>query len=244
MGISLSVCTICQDEEEPIKWYLEYIVFLSSVLKDSLREIVLVDGGSKDNTVDVINFYKDKAPIKLFERKWDYTAAQQNFGLSHCTGDFVFTLDADMTATTNFPHLFLSGYYNRSPFWDFRMLFAAKDAYHFFHKWNRGVNMRLHRRGPKWIRKYHVKLEGQNQGLPVSKDVVIFENSCRIKNDEALKWRGERRQICKEDMEKEGASPGPPNRFYSAAHAPDSEVAHLSTYDPKIIDLILPSTNG
>jgi len=242
---TLSVATICQDEEEPIKWYLESCKHLFFILQDKLKEIVLVDGGSKDNTIDVIKEYQKDIPVlKLYERKWDYTAAQQNFGLEHCTGDYVFTPDADMTWTINFPEMFLSGYFDRSNFWDFHMLFTVRDAYHFFHKWNRGVNMRLHRRGPKWIRKYHVKLEGQTQGIPVCNGVVIFENSCRIKNDEALMWRGQRRQYCKEDMAKEGAGPGPIDRFYNAAHAPDSEIAHINIYSPKIVDLILPSTNG
>lgn len=242
---TLSVVTICQDEEEPIKWYLESCKHLSSVLKDNLKEIVLIDGGSKDSTIEVIKKYqKEISQLILLERPWDYTAAQQNFGLSYCTGDFIFTPDADMTWTVNFPEIFLSGYFESANYWDFHMLFTARDAYHFFHKWNRGINMRLHKRGPKWIRKYHVKLEGQTQGIPVCKDVVIFENSCRIKNDAALKHRGERRQSCKDDMIKEGASPGPSNRFYNAAHSPDSEIAHINTYNQKIADLILSTTNG
>ena len=240
---TLSVCTIAQDEEEPIKWYLEYFAFVAASLGDDLREVVIVDGGSKDNTVDVIKSYQDRIPIKLLERPYDCTREQQNFGLDHCTGDFVFGLDADMTATTNFPDMFKSGRFEQGAYWDFPMRFVAKDAYHWFYKWPCGVNMRLWKRGPKWKqeRKFHVQLEGQTQGIPVCGEVVVFENSCRIKNDKALMWRGERRQIYDAEMSLEGAPPGPANRFWGAAHAPDSEIALLESH---ILAMILPTTNG
>lgn len=243
---SLSVVTICQDEEEPIKWYLEAVTYLSENIGNLLREVIIVDGGSRDNTIDVINSYKNKAPIKLFERKWDYTAAQMNFGLekSVSNSSHIFTPDADMTWTSNLGTVFSSGYFKSQNFTDFLLIFTARDAYHYFKKWPIGPNIRMHRRGPKWTRKYHVSLEGQHPGIPVAENIIVFENSCRIKNDEALKWRGERRQVCKADMEAEGASPGPPNRFYGAAHCPESEIGLISDYNRTIASLILPSTNG
>lgn len=244
--MNLSICTICQDEEETIKWFLESCKHTFSVLKDNLSEIVLIDGGSKDNTIDIIKEYQKEMPIKLLERPWDYPANQMNFGLEYCKGSYVFTPDADMTWTTNFPDIFLSGYFTAGVFWDFPILFTGKDAYHFFHKWSRGVNIRMHRRGPKWTRKYHILLEGQKPGIPVCRDVVIFENSCRIKDDKALMHRGERRQCDIAEMHAEGAAPGPADRFYEAAKAAyiEGEVQHISEYSKKISDLILPSTNG
>lgn len=240
---TLSICTLCQDEEEPIKWYLECCAHLNNALAGSLREVVLVDGGSKDNTIDIIKSYMDRVPITLLERPFDYTRNQLQHGIEHCTGDFIFDPDADMTWTTNFSEVFLSGKFDASDIWDFPMLFTGKDAYHYFHKWPFGVNWRLWKRHRKLStgRKFHISLEGQTGGLPVCGEVVIFENSGRIKNEAALLHRGERRQVCTADMALEGASPGSPTRFLEAARSAATETALLPEH---IKRLVLPSTNN
>lgn len=239
---TLSICTVCQDEEEPIKWYLECCKKLSQDLGDLLHEVVIVDGGSKDNTIDIINSYKDSMPIKLLERPWDFTVAQTNFGLSFCTGDFTFLADADMTWTTNFGEIFKTGKFKKSNYWDFSLYFTAKDAYHYFPWSNGGPTIRLIKGGIKMKtdRKYHWCPEGREGGIPVCPGMWMFENSCRLKNDAALMNRGLRRQGCVADMAAEGAPPGPPDRFFKTAHSLEG-IIEFPNYISK---LILPSTNG
>ena len=239
---TLSILIVAQDEENVIPWTMESCLHTSQILGSSLREIVVVDGGSKDHTMDIVNAYKDKMPIKLLQRPWDFTRAQMNYGLDNCTGDYVMPVDADMTWTTNFPHIFLSGRYDQAAFWDFRMLFTCVDAYHYFN-WPIGVNMRLFRSGRRFKedRKYHWQVDGQTHGIPVCGDVIIFENSCRIKDEKALLHRGERRQTCISDMAAEGASPGAPDRFLMAARTSENQKMKLSD---DLINLVLPSTNG
>jgi len=238
---SLSICTVCQDEEHAILWYLECCKHLSQDLGDLLHEVVLVDGGSKDNTIEIINSYKDSVPIKLFERPWDFTVAQTNFGLSHCTGGFTFLPDADMTFTKNFGGIFKTGIFKKSSYWDFPLYFTAKDAYHYFNWSNGGPTTRLIKGGLKMKtdRKYHWSPEGREGGVPVCPEIVIFENSCRIKNDAALMNRGLRRQICNDDMAAEGAPPGPPDRFFKAAH----DVSGIVEFPNHIRRNILETTN-
>jgi len=244
MGSSLSVCTICQDEEYVIRWYLESMAHIAATLPD-LKEVVLVDGGSKDNTIDIINSYKDRIPIRLFERTWDFTRAQMNYGIDQCSGDYIFVPDADMTVTTNFSAWFKSGEHKTSSYWDFMLLFTARDAYHYFN-WPVGPSMRLFKAGKRYdeTRKYHVHLEGQYSGIPVCKEVIMFENSMRVSNEAALLHRGERRQICRDDMTKEGGDPGPPDRFLNAQRASLNNPALVLEIHQSIKDIILPSTNG
>lgn len=240
MGQSVSIMTIMQDEEEPIRWYLESCAHLAQNFPD-LKEVVLVDGGSKDNTLAVVEEYKDRVPLRVFERPWDFTRAQMNYGLDQCTGDYIFVPDADMTWTTNFADWLKTGVFVISNYWDMMLLFTVKDAYHFF-KWPIGPSMRLFKGGLRYdeTRKYHVHLQGQHSGIPVVSEVVLFENSCRISSDAALLERGARRQYCVADMESEGGGPGPVDRFVQATRSPEAAIARV---DPDLERLVLPSTN-
>lgn len=81
----LSLCMIVKNEEK----YLEDC--LKSV-EGVVDEIVIVDTGSTDKTIDIAKKYK----AKLFNFKWinDFSAAR-NFALKQCTGSWILYLDAD-----------------------------------------------------------------------------------------------------------------------------------------------------
>jgi predicted SAM-dependent methyltransferase/glycosyltransferase involved in cell wall biosynthesis len=64
---------------------------LASV-KDVVDEIIIVDTGSVDNTVDIAKKYTDK--VYFFEWINDFSAAR-NVSFSKCTKDFIIWLDAD-----------------------------------------------------------------------------------------------------------------------------------------------------
>lgn len=98
-NITISSFSIILNEQKNIKAMLENI----SPLFD---EIVLVDGGSEDETVKIITQYIKQTKskhIKLFVRpqegdryskQWNQTE-QRNFALKQCTSDWVMMLDAD-----------------------------------------------------------------------------------------------------------------------------------------------------
>jgi len=73
---------------------------LNSV-KDIASEIVIVDTGSTDNTVNVINKWYDdlgiinKPVLKLLFKEWTDYADCKNFAVSHCTNDWIFNIDGD-----------------------------------------------------------------------------------------------------------------------------------------------------
>lgn len=93
--MKLSVCTISLDNEKVL------LRCLNSVLPIA-DEVVIVDGGSKDDTVDIIKSIKDEK-IRLLHHPWpnDF-AVQRNFALHQARGDWVFFIDADETIGKNF----------------------------------------------------------------------------------------------------------------------------------------------
>lgn len=54
-------------------------------------EIVVVDSGSTDATVEIVRQHG----AHVFEEPWRGFAAQKNFAIAQCTGDWVLSLDAD-----------------------------------------------------------------------------------------------------------------------------------------------------
>jgi glycosyltransferase involved in cell wall biosynthesis len=100
----LSVISPVLNEEFFIELYLQ------AVLKYA-DEIILLDGGSQDKTVEIIkNFQKRTDKIKLFvnpqsgrpySEDWD-EGKRRNFLVDKCTGDWILALDADEFMSDNF----------------------------------------------------------------------------------------------------------------------------------------------
>ena len=123
---TLSIISICQDEAQVIPWFLDCCAYTYKVLGPNfLKEIVIVDGGSTDGTLDIIRSYQDKMPLYLVEHPFDTFGKQKNRALEVATGDYILAPDADMTWTTNFGLVFKSGYYEQFEMVDFRMMFTA-----------------------------------------------------------------------------------------------------------------------
>jgi len=81
----LSLCMIVKNESKVIDRCLTSV-------SDSVDEIIIVDTGSTDNTVEIISNYD----VKLLHYKWeDDFAAARNYAASHATGKWILVLDAD-----------------------------------------------------------------------------------------------------------------------------------------------------
>ncbi len=86
----LSICVAAQNEEHN----------LARVLKSAQAiadEIVLVDGGSSDGTIEVAQRFD----CKIFERTFTNHADQKNFAATVASNDWIFLLDADEELTAN-----------------------------------------------------------------------------------------------------------------------------------------------
>lgn len=86
---TLSVCMIVKDEEEVLPRCLQ-------AARRFADEIVVVDTGSTDNTMDIARQWADK----VYTLEWrDDFAAARNFAFSKGTGEYLMWLDADDVVT-------------------------------------------------------------------------------------------------------------------------------------------------
>ena len=85
--IKVSVYIICKNEEKHIKRVLESI-------KD-FNEIIIVDSGSTDNTLEIAKNYTDN----IYHQEWMGFAKQKEYARSLCSNEWVLNLDADEELT-------------------------------------------------------------------------------------------------------------------------------------------------
>ena len=83
----LSVAIITCNEERNLARTLASVSFAN--------EIVVVDSGSRDRTLEIAASFG----ARVFQRTWPGFAAQKNYAIQQCTGDWVLSLDADEELT-------------------------------------------------------------------------------------------------------------------------------------------------
>lgn len=83
MKIPASIYIICQNEEHHIRRVLEST--------KEFDEIVIVDSGSSDRTLEIAKEYTDK----IYHQEWLGFAGQKEFAKNLCLNEWVLNLDAD-----------------------------------------------------------------------------------------------------------------------------------------------------
>lgn len=85
----LSICMIVRDEEKNLDRCLSSLKALADC---NLAEIIIVDTGSKDNTIEIAKAYTDK----IFSHPWNHDFSEaRNYSISLAEGEYVFIMDAD-----------------------------------------------------------------------------------------------------------------------------------------------------
>jgi len=106
--VTLSVVIITHNEEANLARTLESV---QPLVADGKGEIIVVDSGSTDRTVEIAKSFG----AKVFVEEWKGYAAQKNSTIDKATGDWILSLDADEEVgdtARNFIFLVLSGSHN------------------------------------------------------------------------------------------------------------------------------------
>lgn len=94
----ISIIVPCYREEKSLPFFYEVINKVTQMMKETKFELIFVDDGSNDNTLEIIKSYsKNDSRIK-------YISLSRNFGkesalyvgLEHSKGDYVAVMDADL----------------------------------------------------------------------------------------------------------------------------------------------------
>jgi glycosyltransferase involved in cell wall biosynthesis len=88
LAVTISVALITQNEEANLPKTLESVMPL---VRDGRGEIIIVDSGSTDRTLEIARSYE----AKIFSEPWRGFAAQKNSAMEKATCDWVLQLDAD-----------------------------------------------------------------------------------------------------------------------------------------------------
>lgn len=86
--LPVSAFLICQNEEKVIERCIRSVAFC--------REIVAVDSGSTDRTIEILQSLRAEGlPLRIIHEPWRGFGAQKQFALDHCTQDWCFSIDSD-----------------------------------------------------------------------------------------------------------------------------------------------------
>jgi len=86
--VLLSVVIITYNEEANLARTLRSV---AEIVRDGAGEIVIVDSGSTDGTVEVAKSFG----ANIFQEDWKGFAAQRNSAIDRASGDWILSLDAD-----------------------------------------------------------------------------------------------------------------------------------------------------
>jgi len=102
--MKISCCMIGKNEVNDVSNAIRSVI-------DKVYEVIFVDTGSTDGTVELIK--KEFPKVKVYHYQWnDDFGAARNYGVSKAKGDFLFYIDCDEEFIGEFPTSLGKGIYN------------------------------------------------------------------------------------------------------------------------------------
>ena len=248
---TVSVVVLIKDEENILPHTMPSIASLSPLIK----EVIYIDDGSTDNSYDVAHKIASQFshfPLIWIEHKMEKWNEQRNVGLDRATGDFIVSIDADMSFTGNMRWEIEKGKFDRHDVWDFKIWVCRPDVYHYDLEIARGFTQTtrvIKNSGVRYIGDAHEQPEvyaavsktdlqarkiGDRPSKGTSGDVWFFELSLLLP-DSVLMERGRRLERFRKEMTDRGIPPPLHDRYMKRKHS-DSEVREVP---PEIRDMVV-----
>jgi len=162
----ISIIIPVLNEEASISKILRYLKSNSS--KENIKEILIVDGGSTDNTISIASADASKVLISQKGR-----AKQMNLGAAHATGEILYFLHVDTLPPNNFDTSIIEAISNGHQTGCFQMKFDSKSRFLNFFAWFSRVNHKLCRGGDQSLfiaKNLFEKSQGFNENYVVYED--------------------------------------------------------------------------
>ncbi|MGI9551704.1 MAG: TIGR04283 family arsenosugar biosynthesis glycosyltransferase [Aurantibacter sp.] len=163
----ISIIIPVLNEEDTVAALLSFLKENTSPI--NLREIIVVDGGSTDNTVALAKNY----PVRIFNSKKG-RARQMNLGAQKAKGDILYFLHVDTLPPKNFDESILNSMGKGSLAGCFRMKFDSRSKFLGFFAWCTRLNYKICRGGDQSLfitKELFEKTGGFNE------DYVVYEDN-------------------------------------------------------------------
>lgn len=98
--IRLSLCITTFNRTHLLKWNLERLCSLTKPF-----EVIVVDDGGSDGCEELVNFYKNRLPIRYIYNHnpdWTVCSLSRNIGLKASSGDLFLHIEPELIAITDF----------------------------------------------------------------------------------------------------------------------------------------------
>ena len=89
----VSIIIPIYNKEKTLKRTIESV--LNQGLHESEYEVLLIDDGSKDHSLDICKQYEHRKEIKIFSKPNEGVSKTRNLGISLAEGEYVYFIDAD-----------------------------------------------------------------------------------------------------------------------------------------------------
>ncbi|MFS4494349.1 TIGR04283 family arsenosugar biosynthesis glycosyltransferase [Maribacter sp. 2308TA10-17] len=163
----ISIIIPVLNEATSIAKILRYLKSNSS--SENIKEIIVVDGGSSDNTANIA--FNEQVSV-LHSKKG--RAKQMNFGAQNATGEILYFLHVDTLPPKNFDQSIIDAVLLQNDVGCFQMKFDSKSRFLAFFAWFTRINIKLCRGGDQslFITK---KLFSEAKGF--NEDYIVFEDN-------------------------------------------------------------------